>query len=165
VPDLTFTVPAPEYLTPGGLDAYRHEIVQHARALATELDRSATGLLERRGVPEHTAKDVSTARAALQRQLRASTAAPAPTRSPGPDETRVASRAALLAAILLTISTVGVGVMTNFLDGPWQYGLFALLVLIGIVGLVLTWVGGTRGRRGHPAHDRFANGSPSRSTR
>jgi hypothetical protein len=57
----------------------------------------------------------------------------------------------LFAAILLTLSSVGVGVMPNFLAGePWQYALFALLIGVGLVGLLLTWVGGTKAKRGSP---------------
>jgi hypothetical protein len=38
--------------------------------------------------------------------------------------------------------------MPNFLDEPWQQALFALLIGIGVVGLVLTWVSGVPTKRG-----------------
>ena len=51
--------------------------------------------------------------------------------------------------------------MPNFLDGQlWRYALFAVFVVLGVVGLVLTWVAGTAGQR-PPAR---ARPNPPRTT-
>jgi uncharacterized membrane protein len=51
------------------------------------------------------------------------------------------------AALLLTIATVGSTVMSHFLHSEWQVGTFVVVVLIGVVGLVLTWRSRPRLRR------------------
>lgn len=53
----------------------------------------------------------------------------------------------MAAALLLTIATVGSTVMSHFLHSEWQVGTFVVVVLIGVVGLVLTWRSRPRLRR------------------
>lgn len=56
------------------------------------------------------------------------------------------------AALLLTIATVGISVMAGFLHSQWQIGAFAVFVIVGIVGLVLTWRSRPQRRPGGAAH-------------
>jgi hypothetical protein len=133
----------PKYLTTGGREQYDAEINRCRHLLDAELDQRAAAALDRHETPELTRQHVeAAARTVFGRR-------------PGPSvsDDRQA-RTSLLAAILLTISSVGVGVMPNFLDEPWQVGLFALLIVVGVVGLLLTWVGGTKAKRGSPASGR-----------
>jgi hypothetical protein len=129
--------PVPEHLTRGGREAYDQEIVRIARGLSAALDAKAARVLDEGRMPEHTSDDVIAARTAYERQ-RAAALAPAPGDS----------RMALLAPILVTIASIGVSVMPNFLGPTWSYGLFGLLVLLGVIGLAMTWRTGTRGLRG-----------------
>jgi hypothetical protein len=52
-----------------------------------------------------------------------------------------AGRKDVLAASLMTVATVGVPVMANFLHSPLQILIFGLFILGGLVGLGLTWIG------------------------
>jgi hypothetical protein len=77
---------------------------------------------------------------------------------PGPAaEEPVDARRAFAAPIMVTLGSVGSSVMPHFLHSTWQWGLFLLLLLVGLAGLALTWVVGTRaGRGGSSATPRVA---------
>lgn len=128
--------PVPEHLTKGGREAYDQEIVRIARGLSAVLDARAARVLDEGRTPEHTSDDVIVARTAYERQ-RAAALTP----------TAGDSRMELLAPILVTIASIGVGVMPNFLGPAWSYGLFGLLILLGVIGLAMTWRTGARGQR------------------
>jgi hypothetical protein len=126
----------PHKLTAAGRRAFHGVIGEVAAQLADQLERNAQRAHQ--VDPEYTAADVHDARRAVERQvaLRA-----------------VVDRSdhRVLAAIMLTIGTVGVGTMTNFLTGPWQVGLFLAFVTVAVAGLVLTWTGRSRTpSRGEP---------------
>ncbi|MCO1655759.1 hypothetical protein [Pseudonocardia humida] len=130
--------PVLRYLTDGGRQEWQNALARYDRELAGELGRRAAPVLDSGRTPELTSADVSAAVAAFEDRLRAE---PPAAEEPG-------SRSSLWAAITLTLASVGIGVMPNFLgDQPWQYVLFVVLIIVGVVGLVLTWVAGTSGRR------------------
>lgn len=137
--------PMPSHLTAGGLHAFRAEVARYAVALGAELERRAVEPISRGGEPEHTAEAVAQARTEYERRLRTNGDDPVPAKHDRPGER---SDKSVLSAILLTVATVGVGVMPNFLHSPWQYGLFVLLIVVGVVGLGATWAGrrSSRGR-------------------
>jgi hypothetical protein len=129
---------APRYLTTGGRQEYENTVARYKRGLTNELDRRAAPSLDRGVVPELTSADVRAAMQVLDQRL--GTAASGHAEHP--------PRSSIWAAITLTAASIGIGVMPNFLDGqPWQYVLFAVFVVIGVVGLVLTWIAGTAGHR------------------
>jgi hypothetical protein len=144
-PRTTARFPLPPSLTPGGREAFQSEIVRYAKELGDELDRQAVEPLRQETEPEHTSESVAKARAALARRLQMDGIEQVVQRS---DDTKRANRSHL-AAILLTIATVGIGVMSSRLEAPWQVVLFGIFVAIGVTGLVLTWT--SRVRR-PPAH-------------
>lgn len=125
-------------LTAQGRSAVDQATGDWTRALHSELDRQA-GPDDRRGDPEYryTRTDVLAARDSVEHGLR-------------PDTAVEPARSALVAPILVTIGSVGAGVMPHFLHSPWQWVLFALLLLAGLLGLTLTWVRGTKAERGSP---------------
>jgi hypothetical protein len=125
------------HVTAQGRAAVDQTVGGWTRALHSELDRQA-GLDDRRGDPEYryTRNDVLAAKASVERSFRSADA---------PDP-----RSILLAPILVTLGSVGSSVMPHFLHSPWQWVLFLVLVLTGVLGLVLTWVNGTRAKRGSP---------------
>ncbi|WP_214402644.1 hypothetical protein [Pseudonocardia lacus] len=130
-----------DHLTAQGRVALDQVVGGWTRALHAELDRQAAPN-DRRGDPEYryTRTDVLAARDSVERNLRPDTTA----------ERVAASQPVLLAPILVTVGSVGVGVMPHFLHSSWQWALFVVLLLIGLFGLALTWVGGTRAKRGSP---------------
>jgi hypothetical protein len=64
---------------------------------------------------------------------------------PPPTGTRTAGRPHTMDAALVTVGTVGVSVTGNFLHSILQVVVFAVLAVIGLMGLTLTWVHSTRG--------------------
>jgi hypothetical protein len=136
--------PVLQYLTAGGRQEWANATTRYKRELITELDRRARPKLDRGGRPELTAEDVAAAMTAVEQRLHLTATAPAQ-RPP---------RASIWAAITLTVASIGIGVMPNFLDGePWRSVLFALFIVVGIISLVLTWVAGTAEHR-RAARDR-----------
>jgi general stress protein CsbA len=114
----------PRQTTAAGRHAFDEVVREFADDLAHELD--VQGHRTQRTEPLRTADDVRAARQAYERRVG--------------EELRVdAADRRVLAAILLTLATVGVSVLANFLHSGWQIGLFALFVVAGVVGLVLTW--------------------------
>ncbi len=126
--------PVPRHVTPAGRQAFHDVMRGWAVQLAEQMEIDAQRA--RQTDPEFTAIQVHDARRTVERQnaLR-----------PDPDR----SDHRVLAAILLTVGTVGVGCMTNFLVGPWQVVLFSVLVVVAVAGLILTWTG----RSSRPSRD------------
>jgi hypothetical protein len=130
--------PVLQYLTDGGRQEWANATTRYKRALITELAHRAGPVLDRGGRPELTAEDVAAAMLAVEQRLHAT--ATVPVHHP--------PRASIWAAITLTIASIGIGVMPNFLDGdPWRVVLFALFIVVGVISLVLTWVAGTAEHR------------------
>ncbi len=115
----------PREVTLAGAQAFKEEVQQFAAQLMQEMELDAHRA--HRTDPHYTADDVREAIQAHHRRISR--------RTRGDDSARH-----VLAAILLTLSTVGVSTMANFLHSPWQIVAFALLVVAGLIGLVLTWV-------------------------
>lgn len=125
--------PVPRHLTPGGLAAFRSEVAQYAVALGSELEKQEVVTLSRGGQPEHTAEAVERARRAyLQRVDSGATNHQRPARH---------RDRSTLAVILLTAAMIGLNIMQNFLHSGWQIAAFVVFILIGLSGLVLTWIG------------------------
>jgi len=141
----------PAYLTANGVKEYEATILKFAVELGAELDRLAVGPLSRGEVPEHTRDAVVAARAACERKVqlagvegvsRESGQLPA-----GADGSGRSSRTAVSAS-LLTLTTVGLPISSNFLEANWQLALFALLILCGVIGLSMTWIEQRKGGGG-----------------
>ncbi len=112
-------------VTLAGAQAFKDEVQQFAAQLMREMELDAHRA--HRTDPHYTADDVRKGIRAYHRRISR--------KARGDDSSR-----SVLAAILLTLSTVGVSTMANFLHSPWQIVAFALLVVAGLIGLVLTWV-------------------------
>jgi hypothetical protein len=63
-------------------------------------------------------------------------------------ERREARRADLTVpgSVLQTVGSVGVATTAGFLHSPWQAAIMVVLVIVGLVGLALTWSGRPRRR-------------------
>lgn len=125
----------PRHVTAAGRRAF-HEVMRGwAAQLAEQMEIDAQRA--HRADPVYTAIQVRDARRAVERQnaLRA---------EPDRSDHRV------LAAILLTIGTIGISVLSNLLVGPWLAPALAAFVIVLVAGLVLTWAGSTRTPRGTP---------------
>ena len=123
----------PRHVTAAGRRAF-HEVMRGwAAQLAEQMEIDAQRA--RQADPEYTAIQVYDARRAVERQnaLRA---------EPDRSDHRV------LAAILLTIGSIGISVLSNLLVGPWRVLSFTAFAIVLVTGLVLTWVGRTRTPRG-----------------
>jgi hypothetical protein len=131
--------PLPAHLTPGGLKAFTTEVDRYATQLCAELERQAFESLSRGGSPEHTADSVAEARRAYVRRLQMDAIEQAAVKSTGQEARE--SAWAVLSAILVTIATVGLGVMPRFLHSTWQRVLFIGFAVVGVVGLGLMWTG------------------------
>lgn len=117
---------APGYNVPGNLTRVAEEVF-HAkvRNFAAELaDRTERVAHQaHHSDPQHTADDVHEAGRRMGRSGDAG------------------SRKDAVAASLMTVATVGVTVMANFLHSQLQMLIFGLFILGGLVGLGLTWIG------------------------
>jgi hypothetical protein len=127
---LAGTYPVPENLTPRGLRAFRTEVVKFAVAIGAELEKMSDAITSRGGQPEHTAESVIKARRDCIQRMRFEHVA---------SKNRVRRARTVLAVILLTVATVGLNVMQNFLHSYWQVAVFGAFVLADISGLGLTW--------------------------
>ena len=136
----TADYPVPRHLTPGGLAAFRSEIARFAAGLAGELERQAIATLAKGGQPEHTAEAVEKARRSCLQGLPVEEVV---------KSQRTARDCLVLAAALLTVATVGLGVMRSYLHSDWQIAAFTGFVVLGLGGLALTWFGRV-GRSGVP---------------
>ena len=119
----------PRHLTGSGRRAFHEVVRRYAAQLAEqmEIDAQQAGQAD----PEFTGIGVHNARRAVERRnaLRV---------EPDRSDHRV------LAAILLTVSSLGITVLSNILVGPWQVLAFAVFVVVLVEDLVLTWTGRTR---------------------
>jgi hypothetical protein len=52
-----------------------------------------------------------------------------------------------LSTALVSVGSIGVGVMSGFLDGAWQVVLFCGFVVLALLGLGLAWTSGVEGTR------------------
>jgi hypothetical protein len=116
----------PRGLTAAGSLTYDHQIREISAALTQELEIQAHRC--HRTDPVLTADDVHEAVRAWKQRIGEQVS------DDGSDPDR-----GVAAALLLTIATVGITVMSHFLHSEWQVGTFVVFVLIGVVGLVLTW--------------------------
>lgn len=125
----------PSRATEAGRRAFHEVMRRWAAQLAEQMEIGA----QRAGDtdPEFTAIHVHDARRAIERQHSLPS-------EPDRSDHRV------IAAILLTVGTIGVGVLSNFLVGPWQVLVFVVFVVVLLVGLILTWTGRVRKPGGEP---------------
>lgn len=114
----------PRHITRAGRQVFDDIVREGAARLAQQLEVEADRA--HRTDPQYTSDDVHAARLACEQRIR---------EQAGVDD---ADRR-VLAAILLTVATVGVSAMANFLHSEWQILAFAALVIVGIVGLAMTW--------------------------
>lgn len=126
--------PIPSHLTPGGLIAFNAEVTRYAEGLGAELARQAIAVRSRGGHPEHTAESVEKAKRSHLRGLLIEN---------GPSDHRTSSDRSVPAFVFVTIGTIGLNVMINFMHGPWQVAVFVAFVVIGLAGLGLAWTGRT----------------------
>jgi hypothetical protein len=116
--------PVPPDLTPAGRRALIELIRTYAVRLGNQLEIGPHQA--HRTDREYTARDVHEAQQAYERWIREQA------------DARDSDRR-VLAAILLTVGSVGVGVTANFLHSAWQIAVFVLLAITGVAGLGLTW--------------------------
>ena len=123
--------PVPRYVTAEAKDVFCEHMDGEAQQLAGDIDYRAIQNQNGGRVPLQPAEVV---RQAIEDRQGVR-------HGRGDPQTRAA-----LKEILLTFSIVGLTVMAGFLShSTWQLALFIGFVVIGVVGLVLTW----RGRRDH----------------
>jgi hypothetical protein len=122
----------PQRLTPFGRREFIEQVQKYATHLAQQLELNAHGV--RRDEQEYTVRDVQAAQAAHEQKLLRSS-----------DQT-IADRQ-VMASILLTVATLGITTMSNFLNGGWELAVFAFFVLSGLLGLTLTWTNRRASRR------------------
>jgi hypothetical protein len=117
------------------LQAFGAEMVHYANLIGAELEREGAEALSRGDEPEHTADAIARARRACFERFQQEQAA-------GQLNEQVRRRdRSVLAAIMLTVASVGLGIMPNFLHSAWQRTLLAMLIVVGVTGLALTWAG------------------------
>jgi hypothetical protein len=146
----------PPYLTRAARRDFDRAVKDYAFGLAIQVERVGISSRKSGEEPEHNTDTVSTAIRIHHGTIGLQTdetneLPPVPAEQPAaePSEEGVAEPAeevegndgdwAIVAGILSTIATVGIGVMANYLHSYWQWGLFSAFIAIGLTGLGATW--------------------------
>lgn len=130
-PDPSASIPVPSHLTLLARSQFETAMREYGAELSQLMWSHAAG----RPVgpfPEFTADDVRAAQRRYDRRDR-----PA---EPGAAKHHVSTA-------LVTVGSIGVGVMSGFLDGTWQVALFCAFAVFGLLGFALAWTSGLGGPR------------------
>jgi hypothetical protein len=125
-PDPSASIPVPRHLTLLARSQFETAMREYGAELSQLMWSRAAG----RPIgpfPEFTADDVRAAQLQYGRRERRS--------HPGPADR-------YLSPALVTVGSVGVGVMSAFLNGTWQVALFCAFAVLGLLGLGLAWACG-----------------------